>query len=138
MYHPGPDLDLLIAHRRDLWYQQEELKQCKKKALLVSKEAQRYGLGTILTNTYSPNRSNSNSNNMDTTGTRMDNDCHADNDIHNDDEVQLALNTWSRNGSSRRGLERWINDEYAAKRAAKDATTSRPTFTTFTTTTTTP
>jgi hypothetical protein len=90
-YHEGPDVDILAAHRRDIWYQYEELKHIKRKALVLSKEAQRYGLGSILTNTYgTPN---------------------------NQSQTQDALHTWVRNASSRRGLERWINDEYAAKRS---------------------
>lgn len=88
-YHEGPDVDLLAANRRDIWYQYEELKHIKRKALVLSKEAQRYGLGSILTNTYGKTS----------------------------EETQEALQTWVRNASSRRGLERWINDEYAAKRS---------------------
>lgn len=87
-YHEGPDVDILAANRRDIWYQYEELKHIKRKALVLSKEAQRYGLGSILTNTYGKAST----------------------------ENAEALHTWVRNASSRRGLERWINDEYAAKR----------------------
>lgn len=89
LFHEGPDVDILAANRRDIWYQYEELKHIKRKALVLSKEAQRYGLGSILTNTYGKPS----------------------------DETQEALQTWVRNASSRRGLERWINDEYAAKRS---------------------
>eukprot|EP00977_Amphora_coffeiformis_P007429 scaffold1605_cov158-Amphora_coffeaeformis.AAC.12 len=88
LYHEGPDVDILAANRRDIWYQYEELKHIKRKALVLSKEAQRYGLGSILTNTYGKAST----------------------------ENAEALHTWVRNASSRRGLERWINDEYAAKR----------------------
>lgn len=88
-YHEGPDVDILAANRRDIWYQYEELKHIKRKALVLSKEAQRYGLGSVLTNTYGTPSS----------------------------ETQQALHTWVQNASSRRGLERWINDEYAAKRS---------------------
>ena len=88
-YHEGPDVDILAANRRDVWYQYEELKHIKRKALVLSKEAQRYGLGSILTNTYGKAST----------------------------ENAEALHTWVRNASSRRGLERWINDEYAAKRS---------------------
>ena len=88
-YHEGPDVDILAANRKDIWYQYEELKHIKRKALVLSKEAQRYGLGSILTNTYGKTST----------------------------ETQEALHTWVRNASSRRGLERWINDEYAAKRS---------------------
>lgn len=91
-YHEGPDVDILEANRRDIWYQYEELKHIKRKALVLSKEAQRYGLGAILTHTY---------------GTANN---------QNQNQTQDALHTWVRNASSRRGLERWINDEYAAKR----------------------
>lgn len=88
-YHEGPDVDILAACRRDIWYQYEELKHIKRKALVLSKEAQRYGLGSVLTNTYG----------------------------NTSTETQAALQTWVCNASSRRGLERWINDEYAAKRS---------------------
>jgi hypothetical protein len=92
-YHPGPDVDILLANRRDVWYQYEEMKHIKRKALVLSKEAQRYGLGSILTNTYGQSQENDGGSTQD------------------------ALLTWVRNASSRRGLERWINNEYAAKRS---------------------
>ncbi|KAL7571490.1 hypothetical protein ACA910_020911 [Epithemia clementina (nom. ined.)] len=88
-FHDGADIDELAENRQLVWYQYDELKTIKRKALQISKEAQRHGLGVVLTNTY---------------GKRCE-------------ETQEALNTWARNGSSRRGLERWINDEYAAKRS---------------------
>jgi hypothetical protein len=87
-YHEGAVLDT-DASRRDIWYQHSELSRIKRKALVISKEANQYGFGSLLTNTYG----------------------------RAGDEMQDALNTWSRNGNSRRGLERWINDEYAAKRS---------------------
>ena len=88
-FQDGVDIDELAENRQLVWYQYDELKAIKRKALQISKEAQRHGLGVILTNTY---------------GKKCE-------------ETQEALNTWARNGSSRRGLERWINDEYAAKRS---------------------
>ncbi|GKY99010.1 hypothetical protein MPSEU_000856700 [Mayamaea pseudoterrestris] len=87
-YHTGAVMDL-IECRKEIWYQQSDMSTIKRKALMVSKEAQRYGVGSLLSNTYG---SNSN-------------------------ETQDALNTWCRNANSRRGLERWINDEYSAKRS---------------------
>jgi hypothetical protein len=92
-------VDILLAHRRDVWYQYEEMKHIKRKALVLSKEAQRYGLGSILTNTYGQTSSSAQ---------------HQEND---GGSTQEALQTWVRNASSRRGLERWINNEYAAKRS---------------------
>lgn len=89
IFHEGADIDELAENRGLVWYQYDELKNIKRKALQISKEAQRHGLGAVLTNTY---------------GKKCE-------------ETQEALNTWARNGSSRRGLERWINDEYAAKRS---------------------
>ena len=88
-FHEGADIDELAENRQLVWYQYDELKTIKRKALQISKEAQKHGLGVVLTNTY---------------GKRSE-------------DTQEALNTWARNGSSRRGLERWINDEYAAKRS---------------------
>jgi hypothetical protein len=89
VYHEGAVMDIEEICKSDIWYQHADMTHMKRKAVLVSKEANRYGFGSLLTNTYGK------------TG----------------DATQDALNTWSRNGNSRRGLERWINDEYAAKRA---------------------
>ena len=124
IHHPGPDIDLLIANRKDLWYQQEELKHMKRKALVVSKEAQRYGLGSILTNTYG-NHNHHPHNQQTASGGGTSSSPSSASCSNSDDpaagslnsDTQQALNTWSRNGNSRRGLERWINDEYAAKRS---------------------
>lgn len=87
-YHEGAILDTGVC-RKEIWYQQADLSHQKRKALAVSKEAHRYGFGSLLSGTYGKSG----------------------------DEIQHALNTWSRNGSNRRGLERWINNEYAAKRS---------------------
>lgn len=87
-YHDGAVLEQVDC-RKDIWYQHTELSHIKRKAMVVSKEAHRYGFGSLLTNTYG----------------------------NPGDETQEALNTWSRNANSRRGLERWINDEYSAKRS---------------------
>jgi hypothetical protein len=89
VYHEGAVMDIAEICKADIWYQHVEMSHMKRKAVLVSKEANRYGFGSLLTNTYGKS-------------------CQA---------TQDALNTWSRSGNSRRGLERWINDEYAAKRA---------------------
>lgn len=82
-------MDMEEACREEIWYQQGDLQNIKRKAMIIAKESHRYGLGSLLTNTYG-NTSN---------------------------ETQGAINTWARNGNGRRGLERWINDEYAAKRS---------------------
>lgn len=81
------DMDEAVA--ADIWYRQSEMNQIKRKAMSIARDAQRYGLGSILSNTYGK-------------------DCG---------ETQHSINTWARNGASRRGLERMINNEYAAKRA---------------------
>ena len=72
-----------------MWYDYQDMHHMKKKAMAISHEARRYGLGSLLTDTYGRS-------------------CP---------ETQASLNTWALRSSSRRGLERWINDEYAAKRA---------------------
>jgi hypothetical protein len=89
VYHAGAVMDIEEACRRDIWHQHTDLQHFKRKAMMTAKEATRYGLGTLLTNTYGK----------------------ACND------TQEAINSWARNGSNRRGLERWINNEYAAKRS---------------------
>lgn len=88
-YHDGAVVDLLASSRKEIWYQQQDLSHIKRKAMVLAKEAHKYGFGSLLTNTYGR-------------------PC---------DETQDVLITWTRNANSRRGLERWINDEYAAKRA---------------------
>jgi hypothetical protein len=75
--------------KSDIWYKQADMSQIKRSAILDSKVANRYGFGSLLTNTYGRK-------------------CLA---------TQDALNTWSSKGNSGRGLERYINDEYAAQRA---------------------
>jgi hypothetical protein len=89
-YHGGAVLEITDACRRDIWFQYNDLLQFKRKAVAVSKEAQRYGVGSLLTNTYGST---------------------------NSADVQEVLTAWCRNANSRRGLERWINAEYSAKRA---------------------
>jgi len=89
-YHDEAAVMDQIESRRDVWYQHADLTHIKRKAMMVSREAHRYGFGSLLTNTYG-NPGNS--------------------------ETQEVLNTWARNANSRRGLERWINDEYSAKRS---------------------
>jgi hypothetical protein len=82
-------MDVEEVCESDIWYQQTDMSHMKRNAVLVSKEAIRYGFGSLLRNTYGQ-------------------PCPA---------TQDALNTWSENGDSRRGLERWINGEYAARKA---------------------
>ena len=88
-YHEGQAILDLGACSRDIWYQHTELAHMKRKAQAVAREAVKYGFGTLLANTYG----------------------------RSSEDVQESLNSWTRNGQSRRGLERWINDEYAAKRS---------------------
>lgn len=89
-YHEGAIMDMIekAGDLADIWYQHADLSHIKRKAMVVSREAHRYGFGSLLTNTY---------------GVASD-------------ETQEALDTWSRSANNRRGLERWINDEYSAKR----------------------
>ena len=82
-------MDVEEVCESDIWYQHDDMSHMKQNAVLISKEAIRYGFGSLLRNTYGK-------------------PCPA---------TQDALNTWSRNGDSRRGLERWINGEYAARKA---------------------
>lgn len=89
VYHAGAVLDEVELSRKDIWFQQADLAQIKRKAMVISREAHRYGFGSLLTNTYG----------------------------NAGEETQDALNTWCRNANARRGLERWINDEYSAKRS---------------------
>ena len=88
IFHEGAVMELELS-RNKIWYQPADMIRIKRKAMVVAKEAQRYGMGSLLTNTYGK--------------------CC--------EETQEALNTWVRNGNARRGLERWINAEYAATRA---------------------
>jgi hypothetical protein len=89
IYHEGAVMDIKEVCKSDIWYQHAEMSRMKRRAAQASKEAHQCGIGSLLTNTYGKT-------------------C---------DATQDALNTWSRTGNSRRGLERWINDEYAANRA---------------------
>lgn len=89
VFHAGAVMDIEEVCREDIWYQHAELSEIKRKAMSVAKEAHRYGLGTLLSNTYGKSS----------------------------ESAQESLNNWARNGNSRRGLERWINNEYAAKRS---------------------
>jgi hypothetical protein len=90
-FSEGAILDLIedAGHLADIWYQHAELAHIKRKAMAVSREAHRYGFGSLITNTYG----------------------------NASEETQEALNAWCRSASNRRGLERWINDEYSAKRS---------------------
>lgn len=89
-YHTGAVMDYIDeVLASDIWYQHNDLQQMKRRAMVLSKEANRYGLGSLLTNTYG----------------------------RSDNETQRSMNTWARSCSSRRGLERFINNEYSAKRS---------------------
>lgn len=88
-YHEGAMMDLEGVKHFDIWYQLPDMQNMKRKALATSREAQKYGFGSLLTNTYGRSCA----------------------------ETQKAVNTWVVNGNSRRGLERFINDEYSAKRS---------------------
>jgi hypothetical protein len=81
-------MDLDEVCESNIWYDHSDRSYMKRDAILVTKEANRCGFGTLLTNTYGKS-------------------CNA---------TQDALNTWSRLGCSRRGLERFINSEYSAQR----------------------
>ena len=89
-HHPGADVAELAAYRPHIWYQYEELKSMKRTALALAKEAQRLSQGSLLTHTYGRATS---------------------------PDSQHALVAWACLGQTRRGLERWINEEYAAKRS---------------------
>ena len=89
-HHPGADVAELAAYRPHIWYQYEELKSMKRTALALAKEAQRLSQGSLLTHTYGRATSQ---------------------------DSQHALVAWACIKNTRRGLERWINEEYAAKRS---------------------
>lgn len=89
VYHEGAVMDSDEVCKSDIWYQQTVMSRMKSDAVLVGKDGNRYGFDSLLTNTYGKT-------------------CPA---------TQDALNIWSREGGSRRGLERWINSEYDTKRA---------------------
>ena len=82
-------MDMEEARRNDIWYEHTHLYSMKRTAMNVAQEAMKYGLGSVLTNTYGKS-------------------C---------DRTQTAIDAWARNGNNRRGLERWVNNEYAAKRS---------------------
>jgi hypothetical protein len=82
-------LDHSTVSPHDIWYQAFELSHIKRKAMVVAKESNKHGYSSLLTNLYGKT-------------------C---------EETQNALNRWARHGGLRRGLERWIHAEYAAKRS---------------------
>lgn len=82
-------LDHSAVSPQDIWYQACELSHIKRKAMVVAKESNRHGYASLLTNLYGKT-------------------C---------EETQKALNRWAYHGGLRRGLERWIHADYAAKRA---------------------
>lgn len=73
-----------------VWYHPQELRTIKKEALQSCRDAQRFGLGGLLTEIYC-------------TGHK---------------ETQDRLNYWCRMGSSVRGLERFANGDFNARRSA--------------------
>lgn len=85
--------DAILDHENvsphDIWYQGNELSHMKRKAMVVAKESNKHGYASLLTNLYGKT-------------------C---------EETQKAMNRWACHGGLRRGLERWIHAEYAAKRA---------------------
>jgi hypothetical protein len=89
VYYGDAVMDIDEVCESDIWYNHSDRSYMKRDAILVTNEANRCGFGSLLTNTYGR-------------------PCAA---------TQDALNTWSRLGNSRRGLERFINSEYSAQRA---------------------
>lgn len=88
VYHPGAVLDIEGVTSVELWFQYSDLQRSKRKALVLAKEAGQYGLGSLLTNTYGKT----------------------------DTGTMEAITAWAVSSAARRGLERFINKEYAAKR----------------------
>lgn len=82
-------LDHTLISTPDIWYQADELTHIKRKAMVVAKESNKHGYASLLTNLYGKT-------------------C---------EETQQSFNRWACQGGLRRGLERWIHAEYAAKRA---------------------
>jgi hypothetical protein len=88
IYHAGAVLDMSDVDAADLWYQVADLLRIKRKALVLSKQAVPYGMGSLLTNTYGKT----------------------------DTDTMEAIIAWAMSCDARRGLERFLNKEYAAKR----------------------
>lgn len=88
IYHSGAVLDTEGVASVDLWYQYADLQRIKRKALVLTKESGYYGLCSYLTNTYGKT----------------------------DTVTMEAIITWAISCAARRGLERFLNQEYAAKR----------------------
>jgi hypothetical protein len=89
VYHEGAVMDIEEICKLDIWYHHTDMDRMKRRAVRLCQETRRRCIfGSLLTNTYGKS-------------------C---------DATQDALNTWSRNRNSKRGLERWMNDEYAARR----------------------
>jgi hypothetical protein len=84
----GTALDHLEADKNDIWYNQGDMKQIKEAAFLLSRQAGKYGVGTLLGNTYG-----------------------------NDDLATMsAIQAWANACAERRGLERFHCRHYAKKR----------------------
>lgn len=88
VYHQGAVLDIEDVLSAELWYQVTDLQRIKRKAMVQANEAGQYGLGSLLTNTYGKT----------------------------DTDTMEAIVTWVASCAARRGLERFLNKEYAAKR----------------------
>jgi len=82
-------MDFTEIEQGDVWFLQSDLSSIKHKAMALAKESSQFGLGSLLSNVYGKN----------------------------DEDTQHALNRWACHGSSRRGLERWINRSYCQKRS---------------------
>lgn len=84
----GTALDHVEANKNDIWYNQGDMKQIKEAAFLLSRQAGKYGVGTLLGNTYG-----------------------------NDDLATMsAIQAWANACAERRGLERFHCRHYAKKR----------------------
>jgi hypothetical protein len=87
-YHAGAVLDMDDVQEVDLWYQMDELKQIKRQALIVSRDETTMYLTPLLSNTYGK--------------------CDA--------RTVNSINSWVLSCDARRGLERFVNKDYGAKR----------------------
>jgi hypothetical protein len=84
----GTALDHVEADKNDIWYHQGDMKQIKEAAFLLARQAGRYGVGSLLSNTYG-----------------------------NDDLAAMsAIQAWVNACAERRGLERFHCRHYAKRR----------------------
>ena len=89
VYHDGAVMDVADVVASDIWYQCNEMQQIKRRALLLTRESNRYSVGATLTNTYG----------------------------RNDKETIDSIAAWCIGSSSRRGLERFLNKDYSCRRS---------------------